>query len=442
MLHIVEEEIHSFQLVPKDSAPNYNRNNPISKLIAAIEGAELAAERHHYLADSVQYLLPIARTQLYGPAGGDWQQKDPRLQDNKNDFQKQNLQHFELADAQLFRGYAQAGDWCGSFLHISYSPSIGSPLAPFGVYRADHVKLFLRVGNASTGNTLIDVPYNEVTHRYEIELWAYPGTVQELATLLGAKGKHALQRGELVVRRDLVKGSLLDFQGEGFDAKRDAKRHVGEALTMFDYEVEHSLHPVRTLKLELAWRSALEDLWDAQGGRNYQYEFAMVMRGWRNYLGIGQSASPHGGLGLLEYRNLFSNYFGYEGQRQQALGAQWLSELGRELKAWNFDADNRKPPQEPRELFMPVNYMDLHILKPSCAIGVHRHRDNLEAFLMMHGKALMVTGDWCKFEHRERAFEVRTMQAGDLVLIRGGQFHGLINSLDENVNLFMFGGYD
>jgi hypothetical protein len=29
-----------------------------------------------------------------------------------------------------------------------------------------------------------------------------------------------------------------------------------------------------------------------------------------------------------------------------------------------------------------------------------------------------------------------------LVLIRGGQFHGLINSVDENVELFMFGGYD
>ena len=83
-----------------------------------------------------------------------------------------------------------------------------------------------------------------------------------------------------------------------------------------------------------------------------------------------------------------------------------------------------------------------HLSKTACAIGIHRHRDNLEAFLCMQGKALMVTGDWCKFPDRERAFEVRSMLPGDLVLIRGGQFHGLINSLDENVRLFMFGGYD
>ena len=34
------------------------------------------------------------------------------------------------------------------------------------------------------------------------------------------------------------------------------------------------------------------------------------------------------------------------------------------------------------------------------------------------------------------------MLPGDLVLIKGGQFHSLINSLDENITLFMFGGYD
>ena len=73
---------------------------------------------------------------------------------------------------------------------------------------------------------------------------------------------------------------------------------------------------------------------------------------------------------------------------------------------------------------------------------IYRHRDNLEAFLVMQGKRLMVTADWSKFPGRERAFEIRTMLPGAVVLIRGGQFHGLINSLDENVRLFMFGGYD
>jgi hypothetical protein len=29
---------------------------------------------------------------------------------------------------------------------------------------------------------------------------------------------------------------------------------------------------------------------------------------------------------------------------------------------------------------MAVDYMDLHILKPECGIGIHRHRDNQEIF--------------------------------------------------------------
>jgi oxalate decarboxylase/phosphoglucose isomerase-like protein (cupin superfamily) len=44
--------------------------------------------------------------------------------------------------------------------------------------------------------------------------------------------------------------------------------------------------------------------------------------------------------------------------------------------------------------------------------------------------------------NRERAFEVRTMQRGDLVLVKSGQFHALINTMDENMMLFMLGGYD
>lgn len=119
-----------------------------------------------------------------------------------------------------------------------------------------------------------------------------------------------------------------------------------------------------------------------------------------------------------------------------------MSELGRELQPWNIDADGSKPPAEVREFFMAVDYMDLHILNPNCAIGIHRHRDNQEAFLLLQGKALMVTGDWCEQDNRERAFEIRTMQPGDLALIKGGQFHALVNTLDENVMLFMFGGYD
>jgi hypothetical protein len=441
MMQIVEQEIHNVQLIPPGTSPNYNKDNPVWKLIRAIEGVELAAGREHYLVDSLQYLFPFTNVVLYGPSGDNWEVKDPRLQDNKNDFQKQNVQYFELTNAQITRGYAHAGNWTGPFLRLSYAPNLKSPLAqPNDHYRGKVVQLYLKVGDASTGASLISVPYNETTHRYEVELWAFPAG--DVRALLDAKGKAAMDRGELIVRADLVQGSLSDFQGPVFDRMRDQAKEEGRATEMFDYKVEHTMHPIRPLHIEVAWHSETQDVWDAQGGANYHYEFAMSLRGWKNYLGVGQSPNPHGGVGSLEYRNLYSNYFGYEARRQQVLGTSWMSELGRELNPWNFDAYGRKPPGEAREFFMAVNYMDLHILKPNCAIGIHRHRDNLEAFLMLHGKALMVIGDWAKQENRERAFEIRTMQPGDIVLLRGGQFHGLINLLDENVMLFMFGGYD
>jgi oxalate decarboxylase/phosphoglucose isomerase-like protein (cupin superfamily) len=63
-------------------------------------------------------------------------------------------------------------------------------------------------------------------------------------------------------------------------------------------------------------------------------------------------------------------------------------------------------------------------------------------FLLLEGKGLMVMGDWEKNEQRERAIELRNMRPGDLSLVKPGQFHALVNVLDENLLLFMFGGYD
>jgi mannose-6-phosphate isomerase-like protein (cupin superfamily) len=91
---------------------------------------------------------------------------------------------------------------------------------------------------------------------------------------------------------------------------------------------------------------------------------------------------------------------------------------------------------------MAVDYMDLHVLKPECGIGLHRHRDNQEVFLMLEGRGFMVVGDWCKMPQRERAFEVRTLRAGHFAMLKGGNLHALMNATDENISLFMFGGYD
>jgi mannose-6-phosphate isomerase-like protein (cupin superfamily) len=159
----------------------------------------------------------------------------------------------------------------------------------------------------------------------------------------------------------------------------------------------------------------------------------MLVRGWDNFLSVGFSSNPHGGVGTLEYRTLLSNYGAYQGS----------GELSRELEPWNFDAHGQKGHSSgDRENFMTVDYMDLHVLEPACGIGLHRHRDNQEIFFMLEGEGIMVIGDWADSGRRTRSFEVRRLAPGHFAMLKGGNLHGLMNPADVPNSLFMFGGYD
>jgi hypothetical protein len=110
----------------------------------------------------------------------------------------------------------------------------------------------------------------------------------------------------------------------------------------------------------------------------------MIFRGWDNYLQVGISEAPHGGFGFLHFRNVLSNYFAFRGS----------GELGRDVEPWMYDANGQKKNPAPRhENSLTVDYMDLHILKAECGIGIHRHRDNQEIFFLLTGAGIMVTGD-------------------------------------------------
>jgi mannose-6-phosphate isomerase-like protein (cupin superfamily) len=436
---IVNAEIPKVQTFPPGTRPNYNQNNPIWKLVKVLEATNLQADREHYLPESLQHLFGLQELALIGPSGDEWQTKDPRQQDFKEDFQKQNLYDFVLNGTEITRGYARAGDWIGSFLRIAYVPR--PPLiGPDGVFPGEAVRLYLKVGQDETGRDYLTVPYIRESARYEIELWAYCG--DNLAARLGPRGKNAIASGALLARPDLVHGQLSDFVGVPFDNARAAARTLGQGINMLDRVPNHTMHPVRALRLELAWATAEVSKWDNAPTGNYVYEFSMSLRGWGSYFAIGESQNPHGGIGGLEYRNLYSNYFDHERQRHQELGAAWVPELGRLLRDWQFDADHNKPSGKSWENFFAVDYMDLHILKGAAIIGMHRHRDNQEVFLLIEGRGLMVMGDWEKLPSRERAVELRIMKPGDLSLVKPGQFHALVNLLDEKLLLFMFGGYD
>ena len=456
-MQIVDAEIPRVETKQPPQRFNYNKENPIWGLVAAIESTQLAAGRQHYLADSLQYLLPYDDLFLAGPGGDDWETKDPRQQENKNDFQKQNVRGYRLTGTQVTRGYATAGDWTGTFVRISHAPTPDSPLTgPDGLVREATIVCSAKLGSAPWAELVL--PYNEASHRYEAELWSFPGP--DLRPLLDGRGKASIDRGELQVRADLVKGSLADFRGPDFDRRRAIANQQGAAYTLFDAAPDHALHPLRPFHVALAFADAGKTRWDSAGGANYHYQFDMPLRGWNAYLGAGVSPNPHGGLGFLEFRNLFSNYFGHEATRRQAYGPDTLPELARELNPWTKDAGRHKPPtfdlastdptaanpppptMPEHEPFLAVEYMDLHILRRDAGIGIHRHRDSQEVFLLLSGKGLMVMGDWCEFPDRRRAFEIRTMLPGDLTLCKAGRLHALLNVLDEDTSLFMFGGYD
>lgn len=405
--------------VPPGTTPNYNTNNPLRKLLDLMSRVPLAASREVYLTEYTQFLFPIEGLTLYGPSGGDHAVLDATKQDNKTDFQKQNVGDFITTDTVVTRGLATAGSWTGPFLRVSYRGGPDSLLSQ----RANHqlggqIKVWMKVGQAETAQP-ITVPYNEATDRYEVELWGYPGT--DLADQLDNRGKTALQTGELLVRTDLVHGSLSDFDREKLDGQY-----------IVDVAPTNTMHPILPLAVELAWSDDSGQTWDSRDGQNYRYEFNMIVRGWDNYLGVGISSNPHGGVGFLEYRNLMSVYDRYADR----------PEFDRVLQPWNFDAFGHKGHDGDVEPFMAVHYMDLHIVLPSCGIGLHRHRDNQEVFLLLEGQAFMVVGDWCQLDSRVRCLEIRTLRAGHFAMLKGGNLHALMNPGTETLSLFMFGGYD
>jgi hypothetical protein len=417
------EILHS-EVVPvrPGTTPDYDQNNPVVRLLSLVESAGLAAGREAYAFDELQYLFPIRALQLYGPSPPADGVLDPEQQDNKTDFQKQNVASFAAGDTQLVRGMASAGAWSGPFLRLSYRAGPDSVLA--GMARASlgpSIRLWLRVGPNATPAPLT-VPYDGESRRYCVELWGWPGGAADLRAALDPRGQAAFDRGALVAAPSLIPGKAEDFLREALDG-----RFANEVAP------DHALHPTRALHIEAAWATADGSLWDSLGGANYQFEFSMILRGWDNFLSVGTSTNPHGGLGFLEYRNLLSNYGRYAG----------MKELGRDIPPWSFDAFGRKAAGDRREEFMAVDYMDLHIVRPNAAIGLHRHRDNQEAFMAIGDRAgLMVIGDWAKLPNRERCLELRTLKPGHLALLKGGNLHGLINPSDEDMMLFMFGGYD
>lgn len=410
--------VHSdavFRVEPGTS-PDYDRDNALLALLSVVEKARFAAERECYDPGSLQHLMPLSWLELWGPAPPETDNLDPVGQDNKTDFQKQNVRRFRLADTQAARGWAAAEDWRGPFLALSYRGGPDSALSESGATLGDAIGV--RVAIPGRGDATLRAPYDPESDRYVVELW---GRDQDaLGISLGDRGRAAVESGRLIGRPDLVSGAAGDFERMAVDGR-----------DMRDVSPGHSMHPILPLYLDVTW-TAQADGGGATDGP-HRLGFEMLVRGWDNYLAVGFSGNPHGGVGTLEYRTLLSNYGAYAGS----------GELARTLEPYNFDAfGNKGHLSGDREPFMAVDYMDLHVLEPACGIGLHRHRDNQEIFFMLAGEGIMVIGDWADSGRRARSFEVRRLPPGHFAMLKGGNLHGLMNPADVPASLFMFGGYD
>ncbi|MEC4017870.1 hypothetical protein [Streptomyces sp. H27-D2] len=400
--------------------PDYAAANPLLKLLGLVERSRTAAERESYDAASLQYLFPHRWLELYGPSAPDTDRLNPEEQDVKTDFQKQNVRDFRLADTRAVRGWATAGGWRGPFLQLSYRGGPDSALWQAAGRLGDAIGCVVSVQGGSP--VTLRAPYDEDTDFYTVELWGRSG--DGLRDALGDRGRASLDTGLLQPRPDLITGGAEDF--------------ARDRLTEQDVRAvapRHAMHPVLPLYVDLRWTANADGSGaaDPLPGASVRLGFEMRVRGWDSYLSVGSSGSPHGGVGFLEYRTLFSDYGRWAGS----------DELRRGLEPWNLDAFGRKGHASGEsEPFLAVNYMDLHVLDPACGIGLHRHRDNQEIFLMLEGDGLMVIGDWADSGSRTRSFEIRRLPAGHLAMLRGGNLHGLMNPADQRASLFMFGGYD
>jgi mannose-6-phosphate isomerase-like protein (cupin superfamily) len=404
--------------VPPGSVPPYDQGNPLLRLLGLVEETRLAAAREAYDTTSLQYLFPISHLELWGPAG-QTDQLDPALQDDKTDFQKQNLRGFRVTDTRAVRGWVTVGGQRVPFLHLSYRAGPDTALQQAAGRLGDAIGCTFSLRGGPP--VAVRAPYDAESGRYVVEIWGR--SPQGLRELVDARGAAAIDSGRLQGRDDLGFGGGGDFSRAATDAKDVRTISPG-----------HLMHPVLPLHVDVRWTSGTDGSGvsePVQGAARLGFE--MQVRGWDSYLSVGTSANPHGGVGFLEYRNLLSNYGAFAGSRG----------LARPLEPWNFDAAGTKDhPPGAVEQFMAVDYMDLHVMEAACGIGLHRHRDNQEVFLMLDGSGLMVVGDWADSGSRHRCLEVRTLPAGSLAMLRGGNLHGLLNPADRRALLFMFGGYD
>ena len=75
----------------------------------------------------------------------------------------------------------------------------------------------------------------------------------------------------------------------------------------------------------------------------------------------------------------------------------------------------------------PLKFIDYLEMEPGSSIGNHRHGENEEVYVVLSGGGVMVVNG-----------ERRVVKTGDVILNKPGWQHGLENTSQESLKLFVF----
>lgn len=364
--------------------PDYDRDNPIATLAQTARGVSLAAGSAFYVGDSLHYLFPIL---AYGLPS-----EDRSIPHDGRASTQEALRTYQLGDYFVVKGLLQVGGAARNFLKIGYTAPSGQPLT-----------LEVKVNAISRK---VPFPYRAEDGGYSVEFWNLPD-----AAALPPSLRADADRGRIVLDPAFPPGNPLDYR------PARVKGTMWEAGDPNDIN-----HPLRAARISFTLAGPAGPV---AGPHTVAYK--MIRRGFDAFRSDRSSPHPHGGTGATE-SILFYNAESNDPDhilRQVAAGRPLAS---------------GEPAAAPTvERFFPAKYMQYVRFGPSASIGIHRHKDFLDAFWVARGSGLGVVIDAIPLDGTAMTVELRRLRAFEGMIVRPGQMHGLLRDSDEPLEMFAFG---
>jgi hypothetical protein len=360
--------------------PDYDRDNPIATLTQRAKSIALAAHPDLYVADSLHYLFPLASFGL--PS------EDPTLATDGRASTKEALRSYRLGAYYLVKGLINYGGSRRNFLRVGCT----GPLE-----NAASVEVHL---NDARRQTRVQEGAVEFWNLFADAKDSLPHTVRQ-----------AIQSGGVVLDAAFPPGNPLDYQ---------PSRIKG---TVWDVGDPNDInHPLRVVKIRLKFL-------DSHGKTlaTHEVAFKMIRRGFDSFRSSRWSNNPHGGTGSIESTVFYVSEFNDPDHILRDVAA------GRPL------SNGEAAPAATIERFFPAKYMQYIRFGPSASIGIHRHKDFLDAFWVTRGSGMGVLLDAVALDGAEPTAELRRLRAFEGMIVRPGQMHGILRDTEEPLEMFAFG---